>query len=342
MTDQSARMRVCILGAGGLGSVIGGYLAHSGVDVTLIGRPTHVEAIRRNGLRITGRLGEFRICQNLSTVTTADAADGHFDYMILLVKSKDTESALEGAVGLRPRVDTVLSLQNDPLRTDKLGRWIDPRKVIGAVTVEGGTLIGPGHVDNHLTSTTTAYFGELDGTESIRAKRLATAFTNAGLNSAAVDNIMQVTWEKLTQVASASAWSISTLPAIRTLYFVDGIKIREGAEHFVQLTKELLSVYKGLGYEPQNFFAPFSRLKEIDSMAFEDAVQSSIGVGAYMQANSMQSRTSMHDDLLRGRKMEAEEIFLPFIDKASEMGLSIPTVTAVHRVATVLNHYLKN
>lgn len=63
-------MRVCILGAGGLGSVIGGYLAHTGVEVTLIARPAHVEAIRRNGLRIDGRLGEFRIRENLTAVTT--------------------------------------------------------------------------------------------------------------------------------------------------------------------------------------------------------------------------------------------------------------------------------
>lgn len=335
-------MRVCILGAGGLGSVVGGYLARAGVDVVLISRPAHVEAIRRDGLLITGRMGEFRIREHLSAVTAAEEADGHFDYLIVLVKSKDTERALGGATSLRPRVDTVLSLQNDPQRADNLRRWVEPSKVIGAVTIEGGTLVEPGHANNHVTSTTTAYFGELDGTESLRVQRLAEAFTRAGLRSAAVTNIVQVTWEKLTQIASASGWSVSTLPAIPALYFVDGIKIREGAEHYVQLTKELLSVYKALGYEPQNFFAPFSRLREIDSLSFEEAVQSSIGVGTYLEANNTRSRTSMHDDLLRGRKTEAEEIFRPFIDKAVELGLAIPTVTAVYRVMAVLNHYLKD
>lgn len=335
-------MRVCILGAGGLGSVVGGYLARTGVEVTLIARPPHVDAIRRNGLRISGRMGEFTIREHLTAVNTADEAEGHFDYLILLVKSKDTERALEGATALRPRVDTVLSLQNDPLRADKLRRWIEPSKVIGAVTLEGGTLVAPGHADNHVTATTTAYFGELDGTESLRVQKLSEAFTRAGLKSAAVTNIVQVTWEKLVQIASASGWSVSTLPAVPALYFVDGIKIREGAEHYVQLTTELLSVYKALGYQPQNFFAPFSRLQEIDSLSFEEAVQSAIGVGTYMEAKNMRSRTSMHDDLLRGRKTEAEEIFRPFIDNARELGLSIPTVTAVHRVMTVLNYYLKD
>lgn len=335
-------MRVCILGAGGLGSVVGGYLARTGVDVTLIARPAHVDAIVANGLRITGRLGEIHVRENLAAVTTAEEAHGHFDYLILLVKSKDTEGALASAVALRDRVDTVLSLQNDPRRAEKLMRWIQPAKVIGAVTIEGGTLVEPGLVNNHVTSTTTCYFGELDGSESPRVQRLAEAFTRAGLKSAAVTNIVQVTWEKLTQIGSASGWSVSTLPAIPSLCFVDGIKIREGAEHYVQLTKELLSVYTGLGYQPQNFFAPFSRLKEIHSLSFEAAVQSALGVGTYMEANNLRSRTSMHDDLLRGRKTEAEEIFRPFIEKAAELGLEIPTVMAVHRMMAVLNHYLKD
>ena len=46
-------MRWCILGAGGLGSVLGGWLAAAGDDVVLVARPPHVEAIRRHGLRIT-------------------------------------------------------------------------------------------------------------------------------------------------------------------------------------------------------------------------------------------------------------------------------------------------
>ncbi len=335
-------MRVCILGAGGLGSIVGGYLAQSGVEVVLIARPAHVEAIRRGGLRISGRRGEMCITENLTAVSSAEEAEGHFDYLILLVKSKDTDSALAGATSLRDRVDTVLSLQNEPARAERLQRWIEPSKVIGAVTVEGGTLVEPGHVNNHVTAVKTAYFGELDGSESLRVKRVAEAFTKAGLASLAVSNIMQVTWEKLVQVAAASGWSVSTLAAIPELCFIDGIKIREGAEHNVQITRELLSVYKAMGYRPQNFFAPFSRLKEIDELSMDEAVQVMMEVGAYMEAKNIRSRTSMHDDLLRGRRTESDEMLRPFIDKAAELGLEVPTVTAVWRTMTVLNHYLKN
>ncbi len=335
-------MRICVLGAGGLGSVVGGYLAQSGVDVVLIGRAAHVDQIRQEGLRITGRRGEMCVSENLRAVTSAEDAEGCFDYLILLVKSKDTSSALAGAASLRSRVKTVLSLQNELARAERLQHWIEPSKVIGAVTVEGATMIEPGHVSNHVTAATTAYFGELDGSESERVEKLAETFTKAGLESLAVTNINQVTWEKLTYVASASSWSVSTLSAIPELCLPDGLKIREGAEHNVQITRELLSVYKALGYMPQDFFAPFSRLKAIDSLSFDEAVQSMMEIGANLESKNMRVRTSMHEDLLRGRKTESDEILRPFLDKAAELGLTIPTVSAVWRTMTVLNHYLND
>ena len=86
-------MRVLILGAGGLGSVLGGYLANTGVDVTLVGRPAHTEAITRDGLRITGRRGDLVITDNLTAVDQTAKASGHFDYLVLAVKGKDTAQA---------------------------------------------------------------------------------------------------------------------------------------------------------------------------------------------------------------------------------------------------------
>ena len=48
--EGGASMRITIIGAGAIGSVIGGLLSKSGADVTLIGRKPHVEAINQNGL----------------------------------------------------------------------------------------------------------------------------------------------------------------------------------------------------------------------------------------------------------------------------------------------------
>ena len=97
-------MNICILGAGGLGSVLGAWLADSGVDVTLVARPAHVDAIRARGLQLAGFRGDLAVSENLRAVTSPDEATGDFDYLVLLVKAKDTAGdARVGGRTARPR-----------------------------------------------------------------------------------------------------------------------------------------------------------------------------------------------------------------------------------------------
>ena len=118
--------------------------------------------------------------------------------------------------------------------------------------------------------------------------------------------------------------------------------MREGAEHYVAIARELLSVYTALGYEPQNFYAPISRLKQIHEIKDdEEAVQTMLAMGKQLQDSGYKGTTSMHDDVLRGRKTEADYIIKPFIDKAPELGLEVPTITACYRIIKVLDAYLK-
>lgn len=335
-------MRVMILGAGGLGSVIGGYLAEAGVETTLVAREAHAKAVNDKGLKVEGRRGEMLIKDNLDAVVDPNDAKGEYDYMILAVKSKDTASALKSADGIRDRLKCVCSVQNNIVKEGELADWIGQEKVLGASTIEGATLEGPGFVMNHMTVNTTAYFGELDGTVSPRAEAIAEAFNKAQLVTQAVPYIQQVLWEKLTQIANASTWSVSCLAGNPELTFVDGMCVREGAEHYVRIARELLSVYTALGYEPQNFYAPISRLKELHAIKDdEEAVQTMLGFAARMREQGYRGRTSMHDDVLRGRKTEADWIIKPFIDKAPELGLEVPTITACYRIIKVLDEYLQ-
>jgi len=124
-------VNICILGAGGLGSVMGGRLAETGVDVTFVARPAHVDAISRNGLRITGSRGESVVTEHLRAVTDADAATGEFDYTILLVKANDTAATLARSGSLGDRSASVLSLQNTVVKEAVLAAC-QPRSGVGA------------------------------------------------------------------------------------------------------------------------------------------------------------------------------------------------------------------
>lgn len=333
-------MKYVILGAGGLGSVVGGYLAHTGQEVTLIGRQAHMDAIARDGLRITGPKGDFCIRENLTLATHPDQVAGAHDYLIVCVKSKDMESTLADAQDLVRRVGTVLTLQNGIDKEPRLQAWAGPGKVVGASTMEGATLVAPGTCINPFTGPATAYFGELDGTITPRVQELARAFTAARMSARAVDNIKQVTWEKLVQIGLASSWSVSNL-AGGDFYFIDGITVREGAESYMQIALELLSVYRALGYEPQDFYAPMTQFRDLEKGTFDQGVALLMAWGNQLKAANMKSRTSMHVDFTRGRKLEVDEIIKPFIDKARELGIAIPTVVAAYRTIKLLDHYLK-
>lgn len=333
-------MKVCILGAGGLGSVLGGFLAKSGVDVTLICRPAHAEAINKNGLKLTGVRGEHVVRDHLAAVSSPAEAKGPFDYLMLATKSKDTEKALDDAEVIKHEISCAFSVQNNIIKEEILAAWIGKDKVMAASTIEGGTLVAPGHADNHLTVTTTAYFGELDGTISPRVKAIVEAFNQAGFATKAVANIKQVLWEKLTQIANASSWAASTLVALPELRFPEGWSVKEGVEHYVTLGKELLSVYKALGFTPQNFYAPISRLKELDLMTFDEAVALLHAQGQKMKEQGARSTTSMHEDILRRRKTEVDFIIKPFLDKAEELSKDIPTVHAAYRIIKTIDTYL--
>jgi 2-dehydropantoate 2-reductase len=332
-------VRICILGAGGLGCVLGGWLAESGVDVTLVARPVHVDAIRAQGLRIEGIRGDRTVTERLDAVTTPDDAQGEFECLVLLVKAKDTATALAQAAALRDRCAVALSLQNAVDKEQRLEAWIGHDRVIGASTTEAGTILGPGVVRHTATAPTTAYFGELDGKPSARVRTLVDTFTAAGFASAETPEIQHVEWEKFLQIATIGAWSVSTMGGLGGS-MAEGLAMRPAAEHYVQIATELLAVYRAMGYEPQDYFAPFTRFRRFAGMTFDEAVDDVMALGAQMRAAGVIGRPSLHDDLLRGRTTEVDVIVAPFLEEAVKRGCPVPTTLAAYRVIKVLEQWL--
>jgi 2-dehydropantoate 2-reductase len=333
-------VNICILGAGGLGSVIGGRLAETGVDVTLVARPAHVDAITRDGLRITGARGESIVTEHLRAVTHVDDAPSEFDYTILLVKATDTAATLTQSGTLAARTTTVLSLQNTVVKETVLAEWAGAEKVIGASTTEAGTLEGPGAVRHVATAPTACYFGELSGGSSPRVEALVAAMNAAGIASKAADDINHVEWEKLLQISVVSAWSVSTFGALGGS-MAEGLYVREAAEHYIQLATELFSVYRALGFAPEDFFAPYSQFRRFASSTFAERVDLVMELGESMRAQGFVGRPSLHEDLLRGRATEVDFSLGAFLAESAEHDLDLPTVRAAYRVIKSLEFWLQ-
>ena len=145
--DAGARTspRVAVVGAGAVGCFYGGMLARAGVSVTFIGRPVHVEAMQRDGLRLSSASFDEHIPVEASTDIAAVAGAA---LVLVCVKSTDTESTgAELAPHLAPAA-RVLSLQNGVDNAPRL-QAVLTRKVAPAVVYVGSEMGGPGHV-RHL------------------------------------------------------------------------------------------------------------------------------------------------------------------------------------------------
>ena len=326
-------MHVVILGAGGLGCVIGACLAESDVDVTLIARPQHVDAIRRDGLQVSGIRGDRSV--QIHAVADAREVEGPINYLILLTKTRGTTVALESAATLRDRTAVALSLQNSVTKDDRLADWIGRDRVLGATTVEAGTMVGPGQVRHTATAPTSFYFGELDGRESTRAQVLADMFAKAGMGAQATTDIRQAEWEKLLQISVVAGFSASTL-GFQGSAFAHGIATRSGAEHYVTIATELLAVYRAMGFEPRDFFAPFSQFRALAGATFEEAVDNAYALGTTMVANGIIGRPSLHEDIVQGRPTEVEDGLGTYLEAADRHQVAVPTARGAYRVIKTL------
>ena len=327
-----AGTHVCILGAGGLGSVIGACLAESGTSVTMIARPPHANAIQGGGLRVVGIRGDRLVRKNLRAVSDPDAVESDIDFLMLLVKTRDSAAALAGARGLRDRTAAVLSFQNSSGKDKALADWAGASRVVGASTTEAGTLIEPGLVRHTATAPVAFYFGELDGRPSERVDNLVDLFTSAGLSARATATIAEVEWEKVLSAALVAAFSITTVGFLPDATMTDTLRIRTGAEHYAALATELLAIYKGLGFEPRDYFAPFSQFCKLSTATFEEAVAQAMDIGHTMAAAGVRGRPSMHDDLLRHRPTEVEESVGAFVRAADRLNIAAPTLRAAYRI----------
>src|ERR1700683_5155746 len=142
MTATNTQTRVAVLGAGAVGSYFGGMLARSGVQLTLIARAAHLEAIRANALFLDTVSFQERVAVNASRETSAvrDA-----DVILFSVKTTDTEDA---ARSLKPYLAPdalVVSLQNgvDNIPRIRAASGID---ALAAVVYIAAAMPEPGHV----------------------------------------------------------------------------------------------------------------------------------------------------------------------------------------------------
>lgn len=193
--------RILIAGAGAIGSVIGAMLHRGGHRVTMLGRRVHLEAARREGLRISGLLGE-HLVRGIETADDAAQLEGRFDLMLVTVKPYDT-AQIADALAWRLEPDGfVVSLQNGLGNIEALAARFGIDRILGGRVIFGAEMPSPGaaHVtvfaDPVAIGSDPAQQSERDALGRA-AGQIATILDGAGVPTVAVDDIMPVIWTKL-------------------------------------------------------------------------------------------------------------------------------------------------
>ena len=191
---MNSKLRVSVVGAGGLGTLIGGLLAEGGASVALVNprRREHMEAINDNGLIIESEAGERMVpCE----ATIDFEAVGKVDLFILCVKAPQTEEAMGSSASMIGDKTIALSLQNGIGCEEIMAAAIGAEKVIGAMTMQGGVYVSPGRI-RHINVLPT-YLGELDGAPTARVREIGDIFNNSGIETIVTEDVRRHIWTKV-------------------------------------------------------------------------------------------------------------------------------------------------
>ena len=216
-------MKIVMLGAGALGSTIGGTLAMGGNDVHFVDMwQEHVDLINKDGLHMTNEKEDWYV--RVDARTTADTI-GEADLVIVLVKSFATKQAVEQLkqTNVIGKNILVMSLQNGLGNEETIASVIGSENVISGKTYVGGRLIQAGYISAGVQGKWT-YIGELNGEITDRIQTVCNVFNDAGLLCEVSDNIKGLIWDKLLiNVAAGALCGITRLP-YGPLYEEDYIK----------------------------------------------------------------------------------------------------------------------
>ena len=316
------RLRALVWGAGAIGGVVGAHLSRAGHDITFVDANTaHVEAVRRDGLRIVGPLDTFRVH---APIVTPDAVEGTWDWVLLAVKALDTEGA---AARLAPHVSEtgcVVSLQNG-LNEITLGEVVGVARTMGAFVNFGADVLEPGIVQ--FSGRGAVVLGELDGRESERLRRLAEALRDFEPDAETSDNIWGYLWGKMGYGAMLFAEALTDASIVETL-----------GDSAVQpvlaaLAREVMEVATAHGARPVGFngFDPAAFMPGAEPAA----ARASFDAMVAFNRRSAKTHSGVWRDLaVHHRKTETDAQFVPILRIAAAHGLAVPHL---HRLVELMH-----
>jgi len=238
------KMKIAILGTGGVGGYFGAKMAQAGFNVSFLARGAHLDAMRRNGLQIKSIAGDFTVKPVHATDRIEDI--GMADWIILGVKAWQVKEIARKLKPILSPETAILPLQNGVLAMEELAGEIDSRHILGGICRIFSKVEAPGII-SHMAVEPTILFGEKDNRKSERVHKLKDILDKSGIHSRIADNIQVEIWKKFISICASGLLAVtrSTYGEIREL--------KETRELMINLFQEIyaLSQKMGIAVEPE-------------------------------------------------------------------------------------------
>ena len=309
-------MRIAVFGTGGVGGYFGSKLAQAGNDVAFVARGAHLAAMRRDGLRIESTGGDILVRNVVATDDPSSLAP--VDVVMLCVKLWDVEQAAAQLAPLLGRHGVVVAFQNGIDSAEILSRVVGDAHVLGGVAYIAAAIGAPG-VIVHTGSMAKLRIGAFDaphpgplpasrGEEERlreRAGDFVRACTSAGIDAEAAPDIRRAIWEKfafLTALSGVTALSRQPVGAVRS-----DPDLRAA---FAAAMKETVALARARNVAlPDDFL--LKQMRAIDGLP-------------------AQMHSSMQNDLLAGRRLEAPWLCGRVAELSVAAGIAAPVNATIY------------
>ena len=324
-------MKICIVGAGAIGGMLGAKLALSGHEVTLILRGANLQAVQQNGLRLIEENGN-ELLAKPTKATSNIAQAGLQDVVILSLKAHQV-AAIALDLPVLMHADTrIVTMQNGipwwyfyklpgdytdmPVRAvdpdGEIAKHIPINSVIGSVVYPASEVIAPGIIKviegNRFT------LGEIDGTDTPSIRAISDALKAAGFKAPVSNDIRSEIWLKL--------WGNLSFNPISAL---------------THSTLEDICLYPPTRELAQNMMLEAQTIGEKLNVRFKVSLEKRI---AGAQAVG-QHKTSMLQDVEQGRALELQALIASVVELGQITRTPTPTINAVYALASLLANNLQ-
>ena len=310
-------MKICIVGAGATGGYLGAKLIKAGLDVSLVARGPHLEAMRKTGLTIIENEKEIS-CFPKCSDSMEDL--GKMDFIFITLKAYSIPGIVKEIAKMFDENTSVITAYNgipwwyffndggkfnnyrikciDP---DNI-QWnvITPARIIGCVVYPATEIIQPG-VIKHLEGNRFS-LGEPSGIQTERVSTISKALIKAELKAPVRNNIRQEIWIKLIGNLAFNPLSVITGETLDVLISKEeNKKIAEEAMREASLIMDKLGI-------PLN-------------ISINQRIEGAAKVGSH--------KTSMLQDYERGKELELDALIIAVKEIGNLLGITTPTIDKI-------------